>query len=97
MNTRQSLIVQGMSGGLVLAAIVAVTLLGLHGTIDGESVVAVLGTAIGFAGANVSGVGAVAQAVNGKSIVSDATLRQAIGGAPLADDAPPVASPEPPA
>lgn len=80
MTPRQTIYVQAMSGGLVLAAIICVTVLGFHGTLDGQSVVAVLGTAIGFAGANVSGVGAVAQAVNGKATVSDATLRQAISG-----------------
>lgn len=74
-----------MHAGLVLAAIVAVTVLGIDGTIDGQSVVAVLGTAIGFAGASATSVGSLAQAVNGKSVIStaamadrEATLRAAV-------------------
>lgn len=85
MSARQSIIVQGVHGGIVVAAILAVTILGYHGTIDGESVVAVLGAAIGFAGANATSIGSLAQAVNGKAVIPahnlaerEATLRTAM-------------------
>lgn len=96
MTPRQQLYTQALGVSVVLAAIMAVTVLGFHGTIDGESVVAVLGTAIGFAGANLSSGGALAQAVNGKATVSDATLRQAMSGHqvdPTADAEPPPGAP----
>lgn len=91
-SAKDSLYVQGIHVTVVLSAIFAVSLLGYHGTLDGQSVVAVLGAAIGFAGANVSSVGSLAQAVNGKSVVTSqllaeqgATARTAIVSAAAAD------------
>lgn len=85
MTTRQSLTVQGMHAAIVLASILAVTALGINGTLDGQSVVAVLAAAIGFAGASSSQIGTLAQAVNGKATMSneamadrEATLRTAM-------------------
>ena len=78
MSARHSLIVVGVQAGIVLAAVIAVTILGVEGTLDGQSVVAILGAAIGFAGGAGASVSAVGQAVNGKATVSDATLRQAM-------------------
>lgn len=74
MTTRQSLVVQGMHAAIVLSAIVAVTALGINGTLDGQSVVAVLAAAIGFAGASGSQIGTLAQAVNGKATMSNESL-----------------------
>lgn len=91
------MVIQAMHGGIVLASIVAVTLLGVEGTLDGQSVVAVLAAAIGFAGASASQIGSLAQAVNGKSVISgssmadrETTLRTAITGSPV----PPIADPD---
>lgn len=88
MDARQSLYVQGLHVGVVLAAIIAVAILGYHGTLDGQSVVAVLGGAIGYAGANASSIGSLAQAVNGKAVIPasemanrESTLRTAFGAA----------------
>lgn len=74
MNARQSLIVQAMHGTVVLFTVVVVCILGYHGTLDGQSVVAILGAAIGFAGGAVAATGALGQAVNGKSVVSEASM-----------------------
>lgn len=85
MSIRQTLYVQVMHGGIVLAAIVAVVILGYNGTLDGQSVVAILGAAIGFAGGSVASIGAVGQVVNGKATIPlselanrEQTLRDAL-------------------
>lgn len=61
---------------VVVSAIVAVTVLGAQGTIDGQSVVAVLAAAIGFAGANATSVSSLGAVVNGKSVVTPQLLAE---------------------
>lgn len=75
MTAKQTLYVQAMHGGIVLSAIIAVTVLGAMGELDGQSVVAVLGAALGFAGAAASSSGAIGQAVNGKAVIPDEAMR----------------------
>lgn len=70
MPARQQLYVLAIHGGIVLAAIATVGILGFHGTLDGQSVVAILGAAIGFAGGTASSLGSLNTVVNGKSVVT---------------------------
>ena len=93
MNQRQVIYVQAMSVSVVIAAILGVTLLGFHGTLDGQSVVAVLGTAIGFAGANVTSVSTLAQAVNGKATMSEASLSHMLSAQAIPTPEPPSTPP----
>lgn len=85
MTARHSLVLQGIHAGIVIAVLVSVTVLGVQGTLASDSLIAVYGAAIGFAGASASQLGALGQAVNGKAIVShealadrEATLRTAM-------------------
>lgn len=102
---RQALYTLGIHGGIVLAAIVTVGVLGYHGTLDGQSVVAILGAAIGFAGGTASSLGSLNTVVNGKSVVTPqfvaeqaATQRTAIvasAGSEAHTVKPAVVTPEP--
>ena len=92
MSSRQPLYVLAIHGGIVLAAIMTVGLLGFHGTLDGQSVVAILGAAIGFAGGSASSLGSLGAVVNGKSLMTSqqvseqgATQRTAIVAAAAGD------------
>lgn len=76
MPPRQPLYVLAIHGSIVLAAILTVGILGFHGTLDGQSVVAVLGTAIGFAGGTASSLGSLNTVVNGKSVVTPQLLAE---------------------
>lgn len=91
MNARQSMIILGFHGGIAVVVVFAATILCYHGTLDAAAVTAIYGAAIGLAGGASSALGSLAGAVNGKATVSDATLRQAIGGTTLADEPPPPA------
>jgi hypothetical protein len=70
MSARYTLYGTLIHATVVVSAIAAVTALGMQGTIDGQSVVAVLAAAIGFAGANATSVSSLGAVVNGKSIVT---------------------------
>ena len=101
MPPRQPLYVLAIHGSIVLAAILVVAVLGYHGTLDGQSVVAVLGTAIGFAGGTASSLGSLNTVVNGKSVLTEqliaeqaATQRTAILSAAASE--PHVVTPEQP-
>lgn len=73
---RQPLYVLAIYGGIVFASIVTVGILGYHGTLDGQSVVAILGAAIGFAGGSASSLGSLNSVVNGKSVVTPQLLAE---------------------
>lgn len=74
MNSRQTLYVLAMQGAIALAVIVVVCILGVQGTLDGESVVAILSSALALAGAAATAFGALGAAVNGKAVVSHAEM-----------------------
>ncbi|HVE35372.1 MAG TPA: hypothetical protein VNC18_17535 [Gemmatimonadaceae bacterium] len=76
MTARQSLLLQGMHAFIVLGVLASVTVLGVQGTLTGESVIAVYAAAIGFAGASAGQIGTLAQAVNGKSVVTSQMLAE---------------------
>lgn len=93
MQARDNLIATVIHSSIVLAAIAAVVVLGIHGTLDGQSVIAVLGAAIGFAGANATAVSSLGAAINGKATVPtetltqrEVTLRAAMGANPPAGE-----------
>lgn len=96
MSNRQPLVVLAIHGGIALVVVLCVTALAWHGSLDAEAATALFGTAVGLAGGSASSIGALAQAVNGKATVSDATLRQAMRSpaAPLEQPAAPVEPPE---
>lgn len=84
-SARQSLYLQGIHATIVLAVLISVTVLGVQGTLASDSLIAVYGAAIGFAGASASQLGALGQAVNGKATMTneamserEATLRTAM-------------------
>ena len=88
MNARQSLYVQGMHGALVLCVVFAASVLAYADKLDGQTVAVLLGAAITFAGGSAQSIGALGQAVNGKSTMTagelanrETTLRTAIAGA----------------
>jgi hypothetical protein len=74
MSARQSIYVMGIHGGIVFAVVVATVILGVQGTLDPSSTVAILGAAVGFAGGTSSGLGSLTAAVNGKATVPIASL-----------------------
>lgn len=76
MTARQPLYVLAIHGSIVLAAILVVALLGYHGTLDGQSVVAVLGTAIGFAGGSAASQASLNTVVSGKSVLSQEMMAE---------------------
>lgn len=76
MTARQPLYTLSIHGGIVLAAIITVGILGYHGTLDGQSVVAILGAAIGFAGGSASSLGSLNSVVNGKSILTSQQIAE---------------------
>ena len=95
MTTRQQVIPLVVHGGIVALAVLAVTVLGFHGSLDAQAVTAVLGAAIGFAGASAASQGALSTAVNGKSTIStealgqrEVTLRAAMGANPQTSNPP---------
>lgn len=104
MSARHSLYLQAIHAGIVVAVLISVTVLGVQGTLASDSLIAVYGAAIGFAGASASQLGALGQAINGKQTISneaiserEATLRTAMvaaGAAPAHEVAP--IQPEPP-
>lgn len=85
MSGPQTWYVMALHGAIAMAVVIAATLLAYHGSIDGQTVSVVYGAALGLAGASASSIAALAQAVNGKSVVShddmaarEQTLRTAI-------------------
>lgn len=76
MPPRQPLYVLAIHGGIVLATILTVGVLGYHGTLDGQTISAVLGAAIGFAGGTASSLGSLNTVVNGKSVVTPQLLAE---------------------
>ena len=91
MSAKHSLYLQGLHAGIVLAVLISVTVLGVQGTLASDSLIAVYGAAIGFAGASASQLGALGQAINGKAVVSndaiadrETTLRTALSAAAAA-------------
>lgn len=88
MTAKTSLYVMGIHGAIVFAVVIATVILGVQGTLDPSSTVAILGAAIGFAGGTASSLGSLGAAVNGKALIPEhsldnreATLRQALAGA----------------
>lgn len=100
MNSRQTLYVLAMQGLIAICVIVVVCILGVQGTLDGESVVAILSSALALAGAAATAFGALGSAVNGKATIPadqmadrETTLRHAFAAsaaspAHLVDDPP---------
>lgn len=95
-SQRQALVALAIQGGIVALSVVAVTILGYHGALDAQAVTAILGAAIGFAGAGAASGNSLAQAVNGKATIPEGalaareeTVRAAITGAPLQSHSPP--------
>lgn len=91
MSAKQSLYLQAIHAGIVVAVLVSVTVLGVQGTLASDSLIAVYGAAIGFAGASASQLGALGQAINGKTTITEgaiaereATLRTAMVAAAAA-------------
>lgn len=91
MNSRQTLYVLAMQGVIALAVVIVVCVLGVQGTLEGESVVAILSSALALAGGAAAAVSALGSAVNGKATIPAAemanrehTLRTAIAGASAA-------------
>ena len=76
MNGRQALYVMALHGSIALACVVAATVLGFHGSLDGQTVAVIFGTAVGLAGGSASSLGALGSVVNGKSVVSAQMLAE---------------------
>lgn len=74
MNQKTSLIIQGLNAFVVIGVLVSATVLGVQGTLQGESLVAIYGAAIGFAGGAASALGSLGAAVNGKTPLSNAAM-----------------------
>lgn len=70
MNAKLSVYVMAMHGLIVLSVVVVTCVLGVQGTLDSASILGILGAAIGFAGGTAASLGAVGQAVNGKSVIT---------------------------
>lgn len=73
-NARQSLYIQAMHGALVLVVVVAASVLAYADKLDGQTVAVLLGAAITFAGGAAQSLGTLGTAVNGKAVVSNASL-----------------------
>lgn len=72
---------------MALAIVVAATVLTALHDLDAQAAVAIYGAAIGLVGGSAAALGAVNSAVNGKSVVDPALLRDTI--AQLGISAPP--------
>lgn len=88
MTARQTMIVQGIHGALVLAVLISATVLGVQGTLGSDALVGIYGAAIGFAGGSAATIGTLGQAVNGKATIPiselanrETTLRAAMASA----------------
>ncbi len=73
---RQSLVQLCVYGAIALAAVMGAVILGYHGTLNSDAVAAILTGALALAGASAASQGAIYQAVNGKSVVTEQLLSE---------------------
>lgn len=87
--TRLPLYLLAMQSGLAALVVIGATVLGIYGAMESDSLTAIYGAALGFAGGAASSLGALTTAVNGKATVSEATLRHAMDSPPNVATTPP--------
>jgi hypothetical protein len=97
---RQTIYIQLIHGGIAFVVIVAATVLAALHDLDPATVVALFGAAVGFAGGTSVATGALAQAVNGKAVMTEhaisereATLTRSINALANSSPTPPGGNP----